>query len=308
VLGGAAGAPEGEVIAAAGSIDQSATAASADDAAPGPTIFVDALMLLAAAAGGTIFIRRRWGRLHGLAHPHAIGPLDGFVLLLAIAALAQVGARAAMMLWPWTSAPPEDHLAAGCAIRAAAYAAQLPAIAVFILLVNRAKRLSADHRGIGVVWQDVGAAALWYPAVYVASRAATIIAGALGQDVSDPLAHETLRLLDAVGPGLWWAAAIGLAVVAAPIVEEVMYRGLAQRTLIAAGLPRWVGIMIASGVFAAVHVGTVPLHALPGLFALSVGLGWVYERSGRLWAAIVMHATFNAANLALAMIIAPPAA
>jgi len=41
-------------------------------------------------------------------------------------------------------------------------------------------------------------------------------------------------------------------------------------------------------------------HALIGLFVFGLGLGWAYERTGRLWAPIAMHALFNAGNLMLA--------
>jgi membrane protease YdiL (CAAX protease family) len=43
-----------------------------------------------------------------------------------------------------------------------------------------------------------------------------------------------------------------------------------------------------------------PWHALAALFVLSLGFGWVYEKTGRLEAAVTMHALFNAANVALA--------
>ena len=39
-----------------------------------------------------------------------------------------------------------------------------------------------------------------------------------------------------------------------------------------------------------------------GLFVLALGLGWAYEKTGRLLTPIVMHALFNAGNLILARI------
>ena len=53
--------------------------------------------------------------------------------------------------------------------------------------------------------------------------------------------------------------------------------------------PRWAGIVIASLLFAAVHAGWMA----PPIFVLSLCVGYAYERTGNLWTAIVMHATFN---------------
>ena len=37
----------------------------------------------------------------------------------------------------------------------------------------------------------------------------------------------------------------------------------------------------------------------PTLFTLSLALGYIYERTGNLWAAVSLHAIFNSINLAL---------
>jgi membrane protease YdiL (CAAX protease family) len=41
--------------------------------------------------------------------------------------------------------------------------------------------------------------------------------------------------------------------------------------------------------------------ALATLVVLSVGWGMLYERTGRLWAPMIAHAAFNAANLWVAL-------
>ena len=79
-----------------------------------------------------------------------------------------------------------------------------------------------------------------------------------------------------------------------------MYRGILQRTLLKLDLGPWTAIFITATVFVTMHAGVVPPHALPPLFVLAVGFGWVYERTGRLTAPIVMHVLFNAVNLGLA--------
>jgi ABC-2 type transport system permease protein len=75
-----------------------------------------------------------------------------------------------------------------------------------------------------------------------------------------------------------------------------------QGALVQANLGRWPAIVATSAIFALMHGGIAQPHAIPALFTLSLALGWVYERTGRLTAPIVMHALFNAANLGLALL------
>lgn len=84
-----------------------------------------------------------------------------------------------------------------------------------------------------------------------------------------------------------------VAVVLAPLVEEVVFRGMLLSSL----RPR-VGdlsaIVVSSLVFAAVHV--LPF-AMPPIFLLSVGLGWLYVRTDSLWTPIAAHAVFNTVGI-----------
>jgi membrane protease YdiL (CAAX protease family) len=58
-------------------------------------------------------------------------------------------------------------------------------------------------------------------------------------------------------------------------------------------LPRpwhgWVAILITSVCFAAMHEA----WTAPAIFVLSLALGYVYERSGNLWASMTVHMLFN---------------
>jgi membrane protease YdiL (CAAX protease family) len=63
-----------------------------------------------------------------------------------------------------------------------------------------------------------------------------------------------------------------------------------RRLVIPAGLARWLAIIVTSLIFAGIHQ---PAFIRPPIFLLSLGLGYVYERTGNLWSSIFMHMLFN---------------
>lgn len=99
--------------------------------------------------------------------------------------------------------------------------------------------------------------------------------------------------------GLATVVAVASAVVLAPVVEEVIHRGVlfvALRRLI--GL---VGAMLLSGgVFALVHVELAQPAYLLALLLLGVWFAAVRHRTGSLVPPVVAHATFNAVSIAVA--------
>lgn len=87
-------------------------------------------------------------------------------------------------------------------------------------------------------------------------------------------------------------------VVGAPLVEELVYRGLLQRSA-ADRWPHWRGwlaVVVVAALFALVHFAPVEY---PGLFLVGVVFGACALRTRRLGMAVLTHAAFNAAGLAL---------
>lgn len=81
-----------------------------------------------------------------------------------------------------------------------------------------------------------------------------------------------------------------VAVLAAPLVEELLFRGLIQ-TLIRSYIGRpWLSVILTSMLFAMVHEN---FAHWPALFTLSVAMGYAYEKSGSMWQPLFMHAMFN---------------
>jgi len=57
----------------------------------------------------------------------------------------------------------------------------------------------------------------------------------------------------------------------------------------------WIAIFITAILFASIH----DWWEMPSIFVLAIALGYVYERTGNLWACITLHALFNCTEIAL---------
>jgi membrane protease YdiL (CAAX protease family) len=79
-----------------------------------------------------------------------------------------------------------------------------------------------------------------------------------------------------------------LAVVLAPVFEELLFRGLLLGGLMRS-LPLWAALCTSAGVFALVH----PSSAIIPVFILGLFAGLAYRWSGWLLAAIIAHAVYN---------------
>jgi len=121
--------------------------------------------------------------------------------------------------------------------------------------------------------------------------------------------HNLLDMLEKEMPLKSVILIVTLPAVFAPILEELLFRGLLQSYLVEiltrnklplredadfpdriANRNRWPAIFIASGIFAVFHGN--PQH-WPALFILACGLGYVYERRQSLIIPITMHSLFN---------------
>ena len=80
-----------------------------------------------------------------------------------------------------------------------------------------------------------------------------------------------------------------LAIVAAPLVEEFIFRGLVFQGLARTVPLRWAVIGSAT-LFAIIH----PPISFPAVFTLGVATALVFHRTRSLWAAITTHAVYNA--------------
>ncbi len=181
-------------------------------------------------------------------------------------------------------------------------AASVLGLAPAVLLPALAARLrgasALDSLGLGDVLDPravlVGGTtyACFVPLFLGAAGAWRVGLHALGHDPEVQAVVVALAGLD----GSWWIPAGLLAVVVAPALEELIFRGFAQpllsRYLGAAG-----GILVSSLLFSALH----GLSAFGPILALSLVLGWLRWRTGGLAAPLLVHGLHNGLQLALLM-------
>lgn len=91
---------------------------------------------------------------------------------------------------------------------------------------------------------------------------------------------------------------IVMATLVAPIAEEFIFRGYLYGVM-RRFMGRVPGIALSSLLFAAMHLH---LPSMPGLTVLAVALCLLYERTGSLWANIMVHATFNTISIVMLLI------
>jgi membrane protease YdiL (CAAX protease family) len=110
--------------------------------------------------------------------------------------------------------------------------------------------------------------------------------------------HEELKLITQYSqlPVRILIAITAVAVV--PVFEEMLFRGLFQSWLRSLVAKPWPAILICSGVFAVTHAEAAHW---PALLALSMSMGYAYEKSGSLFRPIFIHSLFNAASIIAAL-------
>jgi uncharacterized protein len=182
--------------------------------------------------------------------------------------------------------------------------------AVFVGVV----RLMVVDAG-AIAWRDMGlplpaagaaralatGALLALPVILVTGLVAAILVPLVGQTPPSPL------------PPTGTAAGFGLHLLAggavAPFSEEVVFRGAALTAWLRTTGPRS-AILRSAILFAAAHALGIGGSSFGQAFGLAlvatvarlpvaIALGWIYVRTGTIWASIGLHATFNAILIAI---------
>jgi membrane protease YdiL (CAAX protease family) len=271
-----------------------------------------------------------------------------FVLYLVLGAL--VGEIASRYALPANlprpagiKAPPRSRLEQIMLLNALLSASMILIIPNLLRLTSRADQsdlgLTHDQFGRNLL-RGVIAAFILAPAVYFINITASLI--------WKPNAHPVMDMIRDNQSGQVVLIAYAMAVVIAPIFEEMLFRGVLQAWLLKLTLPGppelgfepgptdwpgefqlvpgfdsetaapatiaeveapetpglarlWIPNILTSMLFAAAHYQQWP--APVPIFLLSLGLGYIYQRTGRLVAPIALHATFNGLSTTLMFLV-----
>jgi len=155
----------------------------------------------------------------------------------------------------------------------------------------------ADY-GVSFRWVDLLGLAIGAGAQLVAIRVVYLPLEALWPDTftQDRLTENAQDLVDRAG-GASTLLLFAVVVIGAPVVEELFYRGLLQRSL-ADRFNEGAVLVVVAAIFAAVHFRPVEF---PGLFVFGLILGYAALRARRLGPAITIHIGFNLTGLLLVL-------
>lgn len=173
---------------------------------------------------------------------------------------------------------------------------------IYIAKTNFAGGLKGFGLNPKTIGQDLCPAALnliTILPVLLAVIVLTTLAGRLlsGQDFQMEK-HEALKTLLTYPHWQIKLIMIAFAVLFAPVLEEMIFRGLFQSLLRSVFPNPWISILVAAAIFASFHAN---VSHWPVLFALGTAMGYAYEKSGSLLRAVFIHAAFNASSIFAAL-------
>jgi membrane protease YdiL (CAAX protease family) len=179
------------------------------------------------------------------------------------------------------------------------------AVMIFLAHIHFARRLKGFGLNIRTVAKDffMAIANLWavWPLILAAITVTIFFAKLFSGQEYHMQPHQQLEMVTEYTQLPLRIMIVFVAIVIAPFLEEMMFRGFVQTTIrsfINIRNSAWPAIAASSVFFAIMHAD--PGH-WPALFILGVCLGYSYEKSGSLFRPIFIHLLFNASSVAIAL-------
>jgi membrane protease YdiL (CAAX protease family) len=221
----------------------------------------------------------RWRKLGWLTWP-LILVVSFFMATTSLYLLILAGRMAGLQL-------PVQGVTASLAISVVTYGLTLGYI--FFIAKLFKKRVTARDAGVQrpVSWQDIGLGLGGF-VIYAATATALLEAAKLL--LSPEMVNQPQNIGFTAAYGGERVLAFMVLVVVAPIVEEVIFRGILYGKLRQSALPRWASIGITSLLFALAH-GQVNVGI--DVFVLSVMACLLRDATGSIWASVILHMMKN---------------
>lgn len=157
-----------------------------------------------------------------------------------------------------------------------------------------------DDVGARPKWSDLG----WGPVIWLAAIGVQVVAVAFVLRLDIPLSNNTDGIDELRADRSYVIALVISAVIAAPLVEEIVFRGLVMRSMLSK-LPTTLAIVAQGVLFGVAHVDPVRGVGNVGLAIVLSGVGIVLGGFAyllrRIGPAIVAHAIFNGVVMVLVL-------
>ena len=164
-------------------------------------------------------------------------------------------------------------------------------IAVIALAVRLARCRFADY--VALVWPSRSYLLIGLACLVVLLPLGDLSSWMSGRGIVPPFVIEAYK--SARDSGTIWLLAIAL-VVAAPLTEEIVFRGFMYRGLAASKVGDAGAILIPSLIWASMHV-QYEVFFIFQIFLLGVVFGALRWKSGSTWLTILLHAIVNLSSL-----------
>ena len=164
-------------------------------------------------------------------------------------------------------------------------------IGVVAFAIRRARCRFADY--LGLVWPSRTYLWIGLACLVVLLPLGDLSSWMTGRAIVPPFVMDAYR--SARESGTVWLFAIAL-VVAAPLAEEIVFRGFMFRGLAASRVGIAGAILMPSVIWSAMHVQYETFFIVQ-IFMLGAVFGWLRWKSGSTWLTIVLHAIINFTSL-----------
>jgi uncharacterized protein len=208
--------------------------------------------------------------------------------LLAVQYTVFIGALSSLGIGDGASRGEIEKIASHAVVVSLSAILTVPAqIGVVAFAIRRARCRFADY--LALVWPSRTYLWIGLACLVVLLPLSDLSSWMTGRAIVPPFVTDAYR--SARDSETIWLFAIAL-VVAAPLAEEIVFRGFMFRGLAASRVGLAGAVLIPSAIWSAIHV-QYEVFFIVQIFLLGAVFGWLRWKSGSLWLTITLHAIVN---------------